>query len=189
MLRLLSFFALLLSACQSPSASQQSEPPISAYIQQLRADIKAAGGAYNQRLACYVDLTRPDTQYRFFLLDLQQERVVHQGLALNGLTDKLGNVRYSNELNSNCSSRGLARIGEKYHGRFGRAFRLDGLEASTRNLRKRAVVLHSWSGVDAWPTEQHPIQSEGCPALNPLVLDSVATVIESSAKPLLIRLN
>ncbi|NVO31307.1 murein L,D-transpeptidase catalytic domain-containing protein [Hymenobacter lapidiphilus] len=119
----------------------------------------------------------------------EQGRVVHRGLALNGLTDALGQVRHSNELNSNCSSRGLTRIGEKYHGRFGRAFRLYRLDSSTRNLRKRAAVLHSWAGVNAQPTGQRPIQSEGCPTLNPQVLDSVATVIESSAKPLLIRLN
>ncbi|WP_081867494.1 murein L,D-transpeptidase catalytic domain-containing protein [Hymenobacter sp. IS2118] len=68
-------------------------------------------------------------------------------------------------------------------------YRLYGLEPSTRNVRRRAVVLHSWVGVPAEPGAGHPIQSEGCPTLNPEVLDAVAEVIAGSPKPLLLRLN
>ena len=163
--------------------------PIERYIDELRQDVQQRGPAYNPTVACYVDLTRPDNSYRFFVLDLAQRKVLLRGVCLNGLTDNQGRVRYSNEVNSNCSSRGLASIGERYVGGFGRAFRLYGLEASTRNLRRRAVVLHSWAGVPAGPTAEHPIQSEGCPTLNPLVLDTMAGFIARSPKPILLRFN
>jgi len=136
-----------------------------------------------------VDLTRPDTSDRFFVLDLTQRKVVLKAPCLNGATTAQGQVRYSNEVDSNCSSRGLARIGELYTGSFGRAFRLYGLEPSTSNLRRRAVVLHAWAGVPARPTSEHPVQSEGCPTLNPQVLDTVAAIIARSPKPLLLRFH
>ena len=105
------------------------------------------------------------------------------------MTDAQGNKKYSNEPNSNSSSRGIARIRERYRGGFGRAFRLYGLDVGTSNLRRRAVVLHAWPGVPAAPTITHPIQSQGCPTHNPQVLDQVAGVITRSPKPLLLRLH
>lgn len=181
-------WCLLASACGETSRAD-SVPPLRRYIEELRRDVCREGAAYNPRVACYVDLTRPDREYRFFVLDLARGTVLLQGLCLNGLTDAQGNVRYSNEMNSNCSSRGLARIGERYRGGFGRAFRLYGLDAGTRNLRQRAVVLHAWAGVPARPTAEHPIQSQGCPTLNPQVLDTVASFIGRSPKPMLLRFN
>ena len=184
--------ALWVTSCSRDSkdtATRDVAPPIGRYVDELRRDVQQAGGAYNPAVACYVDLTRPDNRYRFFVLDLTNRNVLVQGLCLNGVTDAQGRVKYSNEVNSNCSSRGLARIGERYVGSFGRAFRLYGLEATTRNLRRRAVVLHGWAGVPARPTTEHPIQSEGCPTLNPLVLDTVAGFIANSPKPMLLRFN
>ena len=181
---------LLTSSCDD-RAEQEAEhaAPIGAYIDELRQDVRQHWAAYNSSIACYVDLTRPDNSYRFFLLDLANRKVLLKGICLNGRTDEQGNVRYSNEVNSNCSSRGLASIGERYVGGFGRAFRLYGLEASARNLRRRAIVLHSWAGVPVGPTTEHPIQSEGCPTLNPQVLDEVAEYITRSRKPILLRFN
>ena len=184
---------LVLAAVCSNSCSndidQGDTPHIGRYVDELRSDVQREAGGYNPKVACYVDLTRPDNSYRFFVLDLMTRKILLQAVCLNGLTDGEGRVRYSNEVNSNCSSRGLARIGEKYTGTFGRAFRLYGLDPGTSNLRRRAVVLHSWVGVPARPTIEHPIQSEGCPTLNPAVLDTVAGYIARSQKPLLLRFN
>ena len=183
---------LIVCGCETSTerdAGVRNTAPVGRYIDELRQDVQQQGPAYNSTVACYVDLTRPDNSYRFFVLDLVRRKVLLRGVCLNGLTDEQGHVRYSNEVNSNCSSRGLASIGERYVGGFGRAFRLYGLEASTRNLRKRAVVLHSWAGVPARPTSEHPIQSEGCPTLNPQVLDTVAAFIARSPKSILLRFN
>ncbi|WP_035558178.1 murein L,D-transpeptidase catalytic domain-containing protein [Hymenobacter sp. IS2118] len=108
-----------LSACNKNTAKEVG-PPISRYVEELRRDVKREGIAYNADVACYVDLTRPDNDYRFFVLDLTRKKVLLQGICLNGQTDAQGQVRYSNEVDSNCSSRGLASIGERYTGRFGR---------------------------------------------------------------------
>jgi hypothetical protein len=185
----LSAFGIWCCAACERGSEAETAIPFGRYVDELRRDVQQGKGMYNPAVACYVDLTYPDNSYRFFVLDLARRKVLIRGVCLNGLTDEQGRVRYSNEVNSNCSSRGLASIGERYVGSFGRAFRLYGLEASTRNLRRRAVVLHSWAGVPARPTAEHPIQSEGCPTLNPLVLDTVAAIIARSPKPILLRFN
>ena len=181
-------WVLVGSSCRQ-GVTELSHPPIARYVAELRRDLQEHGAAYNPDIACYVDLTRPDNSYRFYVLDLAHGTILLKGMCLNGLTDAWGQVRYSNAINSNCSSRGLACIGELYTGAYGRAFRLYGLEASTRNLRKRAVVLHSWAGVPARPSSAHMIQSQGCPTLNPQVLDTVAYYIARSPKPLLLRFH
>ena len=134
-------WCLLASACHAP-ATEDSAPPAHRYVEELRRDVRRAGAAYNPKIACYVDLTRPGNSYRFFVLDLTNGKVVVQGVCLNGETDAQSKVRYSNEVNSNCSSQWLARVGERYWGGFGRAFRVYGLDAGTSNLRRR-VVLHA----------------------------------------------
>ena len=191
-LQLIAIVCLMVCGCSTSTERDtgvRDTAPIDRYIDELRQDVQQQGPAYNSTVACYVDLTRPDNSYRFFVLDLAKRKVLVRGVCLNGLTDEQGRVQYSNAVNSNCSSRGLASIDERYVGGFGRAFRLYGLEAGTRNLRRRAVVLHSWAGVPAGPTAEHPIQSEGCPTLNPLVLDTVAGFIARSRKPILLRFN
>ena len=67
-------------------------PPIGRYVDELRRDVQQAGGAYNPAVACYVDLTRPDNRYRFFVLDLAKRKVLLQGLCLNGVTDAQGRI-------------------------------------------------------------------------------------------------
>jgi hypothetical protein len=184
-------FALVsLAGCRADTGESKAAPQgLPRYVQQLRQDVARHCGRCNPRLACYVDLSLPDTGYRFFLVDVQNSQVLLRGLCLNCRTDARGQVLYSNRVNSNCSSRGLARVASRYTGSFGRSYRLVGLEASTSNLPQRAVVLHSWPGVPAAPTTRHPIQSQGCPTLNPEVLDALAGYLDRSAKPVLVRLN
>ncbi len=173
--------ALKLAGCQSPppTAAQNSAPPLARYAAELRAarTRQPQASRYASQLGIFVDLTRPDTENRFFLLDLRTGRALVAAPCLNGRTDHRGRVRYSNELNSNCSSRGLAwtSYAEAYPGRFGVAYRLHGLSAGTSNLAARTVVLHSWRHVPAAPVVagRHPIQSWGCPALAPTRLAEV----------------
>jgi len=180
------FAVLGLAGCQSQPAAQSPAPPLARYtaeLRQARAQ-QPQMGRYCQ-LGIFVDLTRPDTENRFFLLDLRTGRALVAAPCLNGRTDQQGRVRYSNALNSNCSSHGLAwtSYAEAYPGRFGIAYRLHGLSASTSNLAARTVVLHSWRRVPATPVApgQHPIQSWGCPALAPIRLAEVASYLRGVA--------
>ena len=176
---------LALASCQAPTPRVS---PVPRYVAELRADAQKHPGS-STTLGCYVDLSLPDTGNRFFLLNLRSGQVILSAPCLNGLTDENNRVQYSNTPNSNCSSRGLVRIGEKYRGSFGAAYRLYGLEKTTSNVRKRAVVLHAWYGVPAAPVAAHPIQSQGCPTLNPQVLDAVSEYLDEDHDSVLLRFN
>jgi hypothetical protein len=179
--------ALWLAGCQSQHASHSPAPPLAHYTAELRqARARQPQAArYCSQFGIVVDLTRPDTENRFFLLDLRTARALVAAPCLNGRTDRQGHVRYSNAVDSNCSSRGLAwtSYAEAYPGRFGIAYRLHGLSASTSNLAVRTVVLHSWRRVPAAPVAsgQHPVQSWGCPALAPARLAEVASYLRGVA--------
>jgi hypothetical protein len=182
--------ALQLAGCQSPppTVTQHSAPPLARYAAELRAARarQPQAARYHRQLGIFVDLTRPDTENRFFLLDLRTGRALVAAPCLNGRTDRRGRVRYSNALNSNCSSRGLAwtSYAEAYPGRFGMAYRLHGLSASTSNLAARTVVLHSWKHVPAAPVPagHHPVQSWGCPALAPARLAEVVAHLRRAGR-------
>ena len=75
-----------------------ASPPVARYVNELRRDVRREGKRYNPGVACYVDLTRPDNRYRFFVLDLTRGTILLQGVCLNGVTDAQGRVRYSNEV-------------------------------------------------------------------------------------------
>lgn len=188
--RLLTVLGLLavlgLAGCQSQPAAPSAPPPLAHYTATLRqARAQQPQATRYCQLGIFVDLTRPDTENRFFLLDLRTGRALVAAPCLNGRTDQQGRVRYSNVVNSNCSSRGLAWTSytEAYPGRFGIAYRLHGLSASTSNLAVRTVVLHSWQRVPAAPVAlgQHPVQSWGCPALAPVRLAEVASYLRGAA--------
>lgn len=167
-----------LAGCQQKPVAKA--PPLARYAAELRRHQaqQPVPERYCNQLGIFIDLTRPDTENRFFLLDLRTNRALVAAPCLNGRTDKWGRVRYSNVVDSKCSSRGLAwtSYAQGYAGHFGRAYRLHGLSASTSNLAARAVVLHSWKYVPTAPVApaKHPVQSWGCPALAPTRLAEVA---------------
>ena len=176
------FYMLLvaLASCQPKPVAEAAAPPLARYAAELRRSRahQPQPERYCSQLGIFVDLTRPDTENRFFLLDLRTGRALVAAPCLNGRTDKRGRVRYSNVVDSKCSSHGLGwtSYDQGYSGHFGRAYRLHGLSASTSELAARAVVLHSWKYVPTAPVTagKHPIQSWGCPALAPARLAEVA---------------
>ncbi|MBO7195655.1 MAG: murein L,D-transpeptidase catalytic domain family protein, partial [Alistipes sp.] len=68
---------------------------------------------------------------------------------------------------SHLSSIGKCLIAERYEGRYGVAYRLDGLEESNSALRERCVVLHGWRYTTPFPIFPFPtVGSWGCPVLS-----------------------
>lgn len=84
-------------------------------------------------------------------------------------------TEFSNTPNSHKSSLGLYRTLNVYFGRNGRSLRLEGLEATNSNARKRAIVFHGvpYAG-DEW-VRQHGRcgRSFGCPAVEHAVAQNL----------------
>lgn len=68
---------------------------------------------------------------------------------------------FSNAPNSLATSEGRYRIAEKYVGKYGVSYRLDGLDSTNSNARSRAVVIHEASYV----TPAKAGRSYGCIAV------------------------
>lgn len=71
--------------------------------------------------------------------------------------------QFSNEENSWLSSLGKGVVAERYVGSFGTAYRLDGLESTNNNIRKRCIVLHGYFSVPSKPIfPLYSGRSKGC---------------------------
>lgn len=142
--------------------------------------------AFNNELVFFADLSLSSGSYRFFVIRLKDSTIINQGLCCNGKTGKNGEVLYSNAPGSNCSSRGAYKIGASYTGKFGKAFKLYGLEASNSNAYSRNVVLHSFWGIPRRSYGLPICKSEGCPTVNPEYLEELAKIISASHKPIML---
>ena len=65
-------------------------------------------------------------------------------------------------------------------GRYGVAYRLDGLDASNSNLRPRCVVLHGWEHTTSYPIYPiPPVGSFGCPVLSRKMMRRVDELLQN----------
>ena len=182
------FGSVLLSGCTTDTDSnlRVDDQLVTRCRTALKTHLKKG---FNRDIAFYVDLSRPSNENRFFVLDLQRNQLLARGLCCNGRTDGKGNVLYSNRNGSNCSSHGAAKVSYRYRGQFGKAYKLEGLERSNSNMFSRAVVLHAHGCIPDAPQQGSICVSEGCPTVNPALLETLAGYIDHSAKPILLYIE
>lgn len=127
---------------------------------------------YNQRIVLLWDLSIHSGRRRFVVWNIIENRVEHAFLASHGSGSRRSHVpsayaRVSNADGSHLSSVGRALVAERYVGRYGVAYRLDGLDETNSAMRKRCIVLHSWRYTTSFPVWPLPtIGSWGCPVLS-----------------------
>lgn len=127
---------------------------------------------YDCSVALFVDLSRHSGLRRFVVWDFKSERPllmcpVSHGSGAQESHVRSAYARHSNRDGSHLSSVGRALVAERYEGRYGVAYRLDGLDVTNSNLRSRCVVLHGWEHTTSfpiWPIAT--IGSFGCPVLS-----------------------
>lgn len=153
----------------------------------LKEFAEAAG--YNKEICFLVDMTIVSGKSRFFVYDLSKDSILSQGLVAHGSCDKdfQVNPAFSNTKNCGCSSLGKYKVGGGYKGRFGWAYKLQGLDSSNSNAFERNIVLHSYDCVPEQETDLVPIcNSRGCPMVSPGFLKQLEPVIDHSKKPVLL---
>ena len=147
---------------------------------------------YNKELAFLIDMSIHSGKQRFFVYDLKKGRIQKAGLVTHGSGSITGRnqLYFSNEPNSNCTSLGRYKIGGKYQGKFGLAYKLHGLDVSNNKAFERFVVLHGHSCVPS--DEVYPIPicpSLGCPTVAPNFLLELKKLIDQSEKPILLSIH
>ena len=136
-----------------------------------------------------IDMSLPSGRNRFFIYDMKKNSIIYSGLVSHGSCNEtfLARPKFSNESKSGCSSLGKFKVGEFYNGKYGRSFRLYGLDNCNSNAYKRAVVIH---GYDCVPDEEiYPrvlCNSLGCVMVSYKFFDKISQMIKSSEKPIVL---
>lgn len=174
------FIALLISAGAAFNVHAMSladslvkaAPAANPHVIKLALDAAQCATAHgmspSQRLAV-IDYSRPSTEPRLWVFDLQQRKLLHQELVAHGRnTGDNYAQHFSNTPGSLQSSLGLFRTLDTYSGNNGYSLRMEGLDAGFNDLAlERAIVMHGAPYVnDALPKTQNRIgRSWGCPAV------------------------
>lgn len=170
----------------SYSASSVSKEKMQEKAAAARQFVQQKG--YNDKLCFLIDMSLPSGQNRFFIYDLKNDSVKRSALVAHGNCFEywLEGRRYSNVVGSGCSSLGKYRIGSSYTGKWGYSYKLHGLDTSNNNALERTVVLHGHSCIPDTEVADEICQSNGCPTVSPSVLLGLKTIINTSAKPVLL---
>jgi hypothetical protein len=177
-----------------PSSSMAVTPgkkKVSLHIKTKALELKlyALKQHYSTAYCFLADMSLPSGINRFFIYDLEKDSVVAAGLIAHGSCNNyfLENVSFSNETGCGCSAAGKYRVGYQYEGRFGKAFKLYGLDKSNSNAFDRNIVLHSYQCVPDEEVYPQPIcNSLGCAMVSPGFIKLVSKYINGSSKPVLL---
>lgn len=186
------FVALLLSLSSFTTYNVTDKKDILSEIELLRLNehvnevksFTAANHGYSRKIAFLVDMKIKSGKNRFFVYDLENEKIIDQGLVAHGSGSETGIkgdiLQFSNMPNSNCTSLGRYSVEKSYKGVFGKAFRLAGLDETNSNALKRAIVLHCYKEVPDDEKEYYIINSHGCPMVSEVFFKKLEKIIDSS---------
>jgi hypothetical protein len=147
------------------------------------------GKEYNQELAVFINFKMPSGKYRYFIYNLKKNTIVQQAVVSHGsgsVIPRSDALKFSNTEGSYQSSLGKYAIGESYVGKFGKAYRLKGLDSTNSNAMQRAIVLHSYGCIPDTESQTPACLSLGCPMLSVNAFKETAKYIDQSTKPVIL---
>lgn len=157
--------------------------------QSKRLSIYAQVNNYNTSNCFLIDMSIHSGKNRFFVYNMQKDSIELASLVAHGSGDSKFTQKptFSNEINSGCTSLGKYKVGYQYKGKFGKAYKLNGLDSSNSNAFERNVVLHAYSCVPN--NEPYPLpicNSLGCPMVSYTFLEALHPIIAKSKQPILL---
>lgn len=159
-------------------------------IETVRKIIKS-DSKYNNRIAFLIDMKMPSGKNRFFVYDLKTNKIIDKGLVAHGSgseTRVKGKLKFSNVPNSLNTSLGSYYIGNNYVGKFGKAYRLHGLDKTNNNAFKRDIVFHYYYDVPYKEKDGYICNSFGCPMVNKKYFERIAKIIDASESNILMNI-
>ena len=147
------------------------------------------GKHYNQNLAIFINFRIPSNKFRFFIYDLKNGKVLEKAIVSHGSGSVLkgtNDLVFSNIENSYQSSLGKYKIGSFYNGKFGKSYRLIGLDKTNSNAVKRAIVIHPYYCISDIETKELACLSLGCPMLSPKFFKVAERYLDNSNKPIIL---
>jgi hypothetical protein len=137
----------------------------------------------NDRILSIVDYSKPSSEKRLYIIDLQNVKVLYKTYVSHGAkSGKEYANQFSNSIASNKSSLGFYETLGTYIGGNGYSLRLEGIESGFNdNANKRAIVLHGASYVDERLVKSQGYigRSWGCPAVPPALHRAIIDKIKN----------
>ena len=146
---------------------------------------------YNNRIAFFIDMKIPSGKNRFFVYDLKLNKIIDKGLVAHGSgseTKIKGKLKFSNVPNSLSTSLGKYSIGNYYYGKFGKAYKLYGLDATNSNAFNRDIVFHYYFDVPYKEQDNYICNSYGCPMVSKKYFERIARIIDQSKLPIVMNI-
>ena len=144
---------------------------------------------FNNELAFFIDMRIMSGKNRFIVYDLKNDKIVDQGLVAHGIGSETQNneeLKFSNINSSFCTALGKYYIGKDYVGRFGKAYKLFGLDTTNSNAFERSIVLHKYDKVPYEEQNQSICHSLGCPMVNEIYYGRIEKLIDNSKRKIIL---
>lgn len=181
-------FLFLFIICCSKTQSQQSRVILPENrISEIKNFLK--GKNYNQEIAVFINFKTHSGKYRYFVYDLKNDKILQKAIVSHGSGSVIANssaLKFSNKEGSYQSSLGKYEIRESYIGKFGKSYRLHGLDSTNSNAMQRAIVLHSYNCIPDKESENLACLSLGCPMLSQVAFNETAKYIDQSKKSIIL---
>lgn len=147
--------------------------------------LKLAGQLNNQQFLTIADFSKPSSEKRLFIINMEKMELVFHSLVAHGRNSgKQMAEKFSNKMESYQSSIGFFITGNIYKGKHGMSLQLEGIEAGINDKAKqRAIVIHGADYVnDALIKKQGYIgRSLGCPAVPQNQVNDIIQTIKGSS--------
>ena len=122
----------------------------------------------NSNYLTIIDMSVSANTERLFIINMETQQLEHKSLVAHGRNSGLEYAsRFSNKMSSHQTSLGFYKTSETYIGKHGFSLRLDGLEFSNDQARKRAIVIHEadYASSDFIKKNGRLGRSYGCPSI------------------------
>ncbi|AZA83415.1 hypothetical protein C1637_21195 [Chryseobacterium lactis] len=180
-------FIILISCSKAESQQLNTFGVPQSRISEIKNYIK--GKDYNQELAVFINFKIPSGKYRYFIYDLKNDKVLQKAVVSHGsgsVVPRSDALQFSNIEGSYQSSLGKYAIGGSYVGKFGKAYRLKGLDETNSNAMQRAIVLHSFGCIPDTESQNPACLSLGCPMLSLNAFNQTSKYIDQSKQPMIL---
>lgn len=146
---------------------------------------KKFGYGVNSQYLTIVDYSLPSTEQRLWVIDMDNQEVVHRTHVAHGSGSGDNYARkFSNIHGSAMSSLGVYVTGEMYNGKHGSSLRLRGVDGQfNSNALSRGIVVHSADYVNERVIKQISRlgRSHGCLALNNKIANKIMHTIKNGS--------
>ena len=144
---------------------------------------------YNKEFAFFIDMRVMSGKNRFIVYDLKNDKIVDQGLVAHGIGSETQNkpdLKFSNANSSFCTALGKYSIGQNYVGKYGKAYKLFGLDPTNSNAFARSIVLHKYDQVPYEEQDKAIVHSLGCPMVNEIYFNRIEKLIDNSKRNIIL---